>query len=123
MIKTPMPEESLHSWQVQDSRGAILGKVLNLPSQLSLLQHRFVSGVRSRDAVQYAQLHSLLKNEEQKGAVPDSYQAVVESFAEHHESISSLVQGDWKRAVSAMHQYRHQLHEKYADNKDDHKEK
>ncbi len=42
---------------------------------------------------------------------------------EHHESISSLVQGDWKRAVSAMHQYRHQLHEKYADNKDDHKEK
>lgn len=98
---------------------------------------------------QYAQLHSLLKNEEQKGAVPDSYQAVVESFAEHqskldrarkrlgivaiksallgafehHESISSLVQGDWKRAVSAMRQYRHQLHEKYTDNKDDHKEK
>lgn len=149
MIKTPMPEESLRSWQVQDSRGAILGKVLNLPSQLSLLQHRFVSGVRSRDAVQYAQLHSLLKKEEQKGAVPDSYQAVVESFAEHqskldrarkrlgmvaiksallgvfehHESISSFVQGDWKRAVSAMRQYRHQLHEKYTDNKDDHKEK
>lgn len=99
--------------------------------------------------MQYAQLHNLLKNEEQKGAVPDSYQAVVESFAEHqskldrarkrlgmvaiksalleaferHESISSLVQGDWKRAVSAMRQYRHQLHEKYADNKDDHKEK
>ena len=116
MIKTPMPEESLHSWQVQDSN---------------------------------AQLHNLLKSEEQKGAVPDSYQAVVESFAEHqskldrarkrlgmvaiksalfgvfehHESISSLVQGDWKRAVSAMHQYRHQLHEKYTDNKDDHKEK